>query len=152
MQLAWQFVRKNGYSMSEALKAAWLNTKLKAALSKRVIKFYFQKVDGSLREAYALLCLNPCSNGRYSQRIHLSWYPMSSHHKNTKKIILNKTNQKKILYQCKKTYTGMRIPCTPTLSITQYNFSYIIRQSYPYCAVIWLGLAPNMAGIGLQQG
>ena len=55
MQLARQFVRKNGYSMSEALKAAWLNTKLKAALSKRVIKFYFQKVDGSLREAYGTL-------------------------------------------------------------------------------------------------
>ena len=33
MQLARQFVRKNGYSMSEALKAAWLNTKLKAALA-----------------------------------------------------------------------------------------------------------------------
>ena len=63
---------------------------------------------------------------------------MSSHHKNTKKIILNKINQKKILYQCKKIYAGKHIPCTPTLSITQYNFSYIIRQSYPYCAVIWL--------------
>lgn len=55
MQLAWQFVRKNGYSMSEALKAAWLNIKLKAALSNRVVKFYFQKVDGSLREAYGTL-------------------------------------------------------------------------------------------------
>lgn len=55
MQLAQQFVRKNGYSMSEALKAAWLNIKLKAALSNRVVKFYFQKVDGSLREAYGTL-------------------------------------------------------------------------------------------------
>lgn len=55
MQLAWQFVRKNGYSMSEALKAAWLNIKLKAALSKRVVKFYFQKVDGTIREAYGTL-------------------------------------------------------------------------------------------------
>lgn len=32
MQMAWQFVRKNGYSMSEALKCAWANLKLKAAL------------------------------------------------------------------------------------------------------------------------
>lgn len=55
MQLAWQFVRKNGYSMSEALKAAWLNIKLKTALSKRVVKFYFQKVDGTMREAYGTL-------------------------------------------------------------------------------------------------
>ena len=32
MQMAWSFVRKNGYSMSEALKCAWANLKLKAAL------------------------------------------------------------------------------------------------------------------------
>lgn len=55
MSLAWQFVRKNGYTMSEALKCAWANIKLKAALGKRVVKFYFQKVDGSLREAYGTL-------------------------------------------------------------------------------------------------
>jgi hypothetical protein len=55
MSLAWQFVRKNGYTLSEALKCAWANIKLKAALSKRVVKFYFQKVDGSLREAYGTL-------------------------------------------------------------------------------------------------
>lgn len=29
MQMAWSFVRKNGYSMSEALKCAWANFKLK---------------------------------------------------------------------------------------------------------------------------
>nr|DAN93338.1 MAG TPA: hypothetical protein [Caudoviricetes sp.] len=55
MNLAWQFVRKNGYTLSEALKCAWANIKLKAALSKRVVKFYFQKVDGSMREAYGTL-------------------------------------------------------------------------------------------------
>lgn len=55
MNLAWQFVRKNGYALSEALRCAWANIKLKSALSKRVVKFYFQKVDGSLREAYGTL-------------------------------------------------------------------------------------------------
>lgn len=55
MMLAWQFVRKNGYTMSEALKCAWANIKLRSALSKRVVKFYFQKVDGSIREAYGTL-------------------------------------------------------------------------------------------------
>lgn len=55
MNLAWQFVRKNGFTMSEALKTAWRNIKLRVALSKRVVKFYFQKVDGSLREAYGTL-------------------------------------------------------------------------------------------------
>ncbi|MBR4533928.1 MAG: DUF2693 domain-containing protein [Bacteroidaceae bacterium] len=55
MTLAWQFVRKNGYSMSEALKIAWLNIKVKMAMTLRIVKFYFQKVDGSIREAYGTL-------------------------------------------------------------------------------------------------
>lgn len=55
MQLAWQFVKKNGYSMSEALKVAWMNIKLKIQMKKRICKFYFQKVDGSLREAFGTL-------------------------------------------------------------------------------------------------
>ena len=29
MRIAWQLVRKNGFTMSEALKTAWLNFKLK---------------------------------------------------------------------------------------------------------------------------
>lgn len=55
MQLAWQFVRRNGYSMSEALKTAWRNIKVKMMMKQRIVKFYFQKVDGSLREAYGTL-------------------------------------------------------------------------------------------------
>lgn len=55
MRLAWQMVKKNGFSMSEALKTAWMNIKLKAAMKERIVKFYFQKVDGSLREAYGTL-------------------------------------------------------------------------------------------------
>lgn len=55
MRLAWQMVKKNGYSMSEALKCAWLNMKLKASMKERIVKFYFQKVDGSIREAYGTL-------------------------------------------------------------------------------------------------
>lgn len=56
MSLAWQMVKKNGFSMSEALKTAWANLKLKAEMRKRIVKFYFQKVDGSVREAYGTLC------------------------------------------------------------------------------------------------
>lgn len=55
MSLAWQFVKRNGYTMSEALKCAWANIKLRTALNKRIVKFYFQKVDGTLREAYGTL-------------------------------------------------------------------------------------------------
>ena len=55
MRLAWSFVRRNGYSISEALKSAWRNAKLKAAMKSRIVKFYFQKVDGSVREAFGTL-------------------------------------------------------------------------------------------------
>lgn len=55
MTMAWQFVKRNGYGMSDALKAAWRNFKLKAAMAKRICKFYFIKVDGTLREAYGTL-------------------------------------------------------------------------------------------------
>lgn len=55
MNLAWQFVKRNGFSISEALKAAWLNIKLRIAMKTRIVKFYYQKVDGTLREAYGTL-------------------------------------------------------------------------------------------------
>ena len=53
--MMWQFIRKNGYSRSEALKCAWANIKLRAAMKQRIVKFYFQKVDGSVREAFGTL-------------------------------------------------------------------------------------------------
>lgn len=54
-QLAWQFVKKNGYTLSEALKTAWKNIKLKTAMKAKIVKFYFSKVDGSVREAFGTL-------------------------------------------------------------------------------------------------
>ena len=53
--LAWQFVKRNGFSLSEALKKAWANVKLKAKMQGGIVKFYYQKVDGSIREAYVTL-------------------------------------------------------------------------------------------------
>lgn len=55
MSLAWQFVKRNGYTMSEAMKVAWANLKLKGEMKKKIVKFYFKKVDGSVREAYGTL-------------------------------------------------------------------------------------------------
>ncbi len=55
MSLAWQMVKRNGFSMSEALKVAWANIKLHAAMSFGIVRFYFRKVDGSIREAYGTL-------------------------------------------------------------------------------------------------
>lgn len=53
--LAWQFVKMNGYSLSQALKVAWANVKLKAEMQKGIVKFYYIKVDGTLREAFGTL-------------------------------------------------------------------------------------------------
>ena len=53
--LAWQFVKRNGMSLSEALKTAWANIKLKVQMQQRIVKFWFSKVDGTLREAYGTL-------------------------------------------------------------------------------------------------
>lgn len=58
MKMAWQFVRKNGYTLSQALKTAWANVKLHAALAKDIVKFHFQKVDGTIREAFGTLNLS----------------------------------------------------------------------------------------------
>ena len=55
MQMAWQFVKRNGFTMSEALRLAWINFKLQARIAVAIAKSYFQKVDGSVREAYGTL-------------------------------------------------------------------------------------------------
>lgn len=70
MSLAWLFVKRNGFTMSEALKVAWANMKLKAAMKQRIVKFYFQKVDGSIREAYGTLKENliPATSGDNRKR------------------------------------------------------------------------------------
>lgn len=55
MSLAWQFVKINGLSMSDAMRLAWRNLKLKAVMQQRIVKFYYQKVSGEIREAYGTL-------------------------------------------------------------------------------------------------
>ncbi len=55
MLLMWQFIRQNGLPQSEALKTAWRNVKLRKAMTQRIVKFVFQKVDNSLRIAYGTL-------------------------------------------------------------------------------------------------
>ena len=55
MSQAWQMVKRNGFTMAEALRKAWLNFKLRAKMANGIVKFYFEKVDGTLREAYGTL-------------------------------------------------------------------------------------------------
>lgn len=55
MNLAWQFVKKNGYSIKEALKCAWANIRLRSKMKSEIVRFYFRKVDGTIREAFGTL-------------------------------------------------------------------------------------------------
>jgi len=70
MTQAWIFVKQNGMSMSEALQMAWRNYKLRCAMTQRIVRFYFQKVDGSTREAYGTLRADmlPPTSGESSRR------------------------------------------------------------------------------------
>lgn len=63
--LAWQFVKRNGMRMSEALRIAWINIKLRIAMQSRIVKFWFTKVDGTIRESYGTLreSLLPATKG-----------------------------------------------------------------------------------------
>ena len=55
MQMAWQFFRTTGQSFGECLRKAWVNFKLVCAMSAGIVRFYFQKVDGTVREAWGTL-------------------------------------------------------------------------------------------------
>lgn len=68
-KLAWQMVKRNGFNMSLALKVAWDNFKLKVAMRTKIVKFRYQKVDGSIREAFGTTDTSryeyqPTGNGR----------------------------------------------------------------------------------------
>ncbi len=66
--MAWQFVKRNGFTMSEALKVAWANIKLRVRLSSGIIRFYFRKVDGTIREAWGTLATDKVPQTKGSDR------------------------------------------------------------------------------------
>lgn len=55
MKTSWQFYRQTGISFSECLRKAWANFKLVFKMQSGIVKFYFQKIDGSVREAWGTL-------------------------------------------------------------------------------------------------
>ena len=55
MRMAWMFVKRNGFTMAEALKVAWLNAKVTKAMRTGLVQFFFMKVDGTLRQAFGTL-------------------------------------------------------------------------------------------------
>lgn len=54
-KMAWSFVKQNGFTLSEALKCAWANIKLRAKMHKGIVEFFYKKVDGSMRQAFGTL-------------------------------------------------------------------------------------------------
>lgn len=55
MAMAWRFFHITGESFAECLKKAWSNFKLIRKMKQGIVKFYFRKVDGSVREAWGTL-------------------------------------------------------------------------------------------------
>lgn len=55
MKNAWRFFRTTGIEFAECLKKAWKLYHLTEKMKKGIVKFYFQKVDGTIREAWGTL-------------------------------------------------------------------------------------------------
>ena len=55
MRMAWRFYRTTHRAFSECLKLAWRNFHLVRHMHTEVVRFYFRKVDGTLREAWGTL-------------------------------------------------------------------------------------------------
>ena len=55
MKSAWQFFKMSGASFPECLVRAWRNYNLVKRMLKGIARFYFQKVDGTIREAWGTL-------------------------------------------------------------------------------------------------
>ncbi|WP_291596765.1 SH3 beta-barrel fold-containing protein [Bacteroides sp.] len=55
MKQSWMLVKVYGFSMADAMKQAWQVLKLKVALKRGVVKFYYQKLDGTIRTAWGTL-------------------------------------------------------------------------------------------------
>ena len=55
MKSAWRFFRMTGTSFPECLQRAWRNYNLVKRMLKGIVHFYFQKVDGTIREAWGTL-------------------------------------------------------------------------------------------------
>jgi hypothetical protein len=52
MKNAWRFFKMTGARFSECLQRAWRNYRLVKLMLLGIVKFYYQKVDGTIREAW----------------------------------------------------------------------------------------------------
>ena len=65
MKQAWMLVKTYGFTMAEAMKQSWAIAKLRNAMRKGIVKFMYEKLDGSIRTAWGTLqeSLLPASVG-----------------------------------------------------------------------------------------
>ena len=65
---AWVFVKNYGFTLSEGMKQSWAIYKLKKAMKNGIVRFFFDKVDGSVREAFGTLSerIVPATSGTRS--------------------------------------------------------------------------------------
>jgi len=68
MKNAWRFFRMTGASFSERLQRAWRNYNLVKRMASGIVKFYFQKVDGTLREAWGTLSNNMLPEANHNRK------------------------------------------------------------------------------------
>ncbi len=55
MSMAWRFFKISGQSFADCLRKAWANFKLVQSMQKGIVRFYFRKVNGEVREAWGTL-------------------------------------------------------------------------------------------------
>ncbi len=59
MVQSWQMVRRYGLTMAEAMRKSWAILKLKKQMKAGIIKFAYEKVDGTIRTAWGTLKEDP---------------------------------------------------------------------------------------------
>lgn len=67
-KLARRFERENRMSLSEAMRLAWQNLKLKVAMGCRCVRFTFTKKSGEVRNAFGTLLQGVLPEGKNSGR------------------------------------------------------------------------------------
>lgn len=55
---AWRMFRVTGESFSACLKRSWMVFKLRMQMKTRKVQFFFQKVDGTIRQAFGTMLEN----------------------------------------------------------------------------------------------
>lgn len=70
MTTAWGFFRTTGQNFSACLRQAWANFRLVRLMRRGIVRFYYRKVDGSIREAWGTLRgdLIPATSGKDTRR------------------------------------------------------------------------------------